>query len=375
MKIRMLRDLFPVTAERIYLNNAAESPLHLRMKERLEEYYRIASVAPEKKPVGRRKLRLLLAGLFGGAPEEYALVPSTGIGLGLTASGFSWKPGDNVVVPADEHWNNSFPWLALKARGVQVRLIPFGADYRICPERLAGQIDKRTRVVAVAAVRFDSGFRTDLKKIAAAAHAAGALFVVDGIQAAGVVPLNVDEDGIDVLSAAGFKWLLGPPGTGFLYVRKSAQAAIRPVLPGMFAAEGEARNAIRYYPDARRYETGTIAYPLFHAWTAGLELVRELGVPAIHARVLKLTGRIIDGLNGRKVRVVSPVARKSERSAILSCSTGSRRGDKALTALLAKNNIIVSLRDGRCRVSPNFFNTEEEIDRFLEIATGRLPAI
>ena len=137
------------------------------------------------------------------------------------------------------------------------------------------------------------------------AHEHGALFVVDGVQAAGVVPLHVDEDGIDVLAGAGFKWLLGLHGTGYLFVRRSAWDRIRPVLPGMFAAEDDLRE-LRWLPTAQRYETGSLSYALFHAWTAGLDLILELGVPAIHERVLSLTARLIDGLRTRGLSVVTP---------------------------------------------------------------------
>ena len=154
------------------------------------------------------------------------------------------------------------------------------------------------------------GFRADLAALSRAAHQRGALLVVDGVQAAGVVPLNVDEDGIDILAGAGFKWLLGLHGTGYLFVRRSAWDRIRPVLPGMFAAEDDLRE-LRWLPTAQRYETGSLSYALFHAWTAGLDLILELGVPAIHERILSLTTRLIDGLRARGLSVVSPAAQRA----------------------------------------------------------------
>jgi len=161
------------------------------------------------------------------------------VGLGLVAAGYAWAPGDNLVMFAGEHWNNTFPWLALRQQGVEVRVFPLDAHQRMDPERLAQAVDPRTRLVTVSAVRHSTGYRADLKRLGRIAHDTGALFVVDSIQAAGVLPLNVEDDAIDVLASGSFTWLLGLPGTGFLYVREGVWDRIRPVMPGMFAAEDD----------------------------------------------------------------------------------------------------------------------------------------
>ncbi|MGE5199772.1 MAG: aminotransferase class V-fold PLP-dependent enzyme [Rhodospirillaceae bacterium] len=364
MDVAGLRPLFPVTERMAFLNNAAESPLSLPVRRRLNEYLDRAAWSPDNRPPARHPVRPLLSRLLGGAPDEYALVTSTGVGLGLAAAGYVWAPGDNVVVPAEEHWNNTFPWLALRSRGVDVRVVPLDADERLNPDRVADHVDGRTRMVAVAAVRHLTGFRADLRRLSGIARGRGALFVVDGVQAAGVVPLNVDDDGIDVLACAGFKWLLGLHGTGFMYVRKSAWDRIHPVLPGMFAAEDDLHE-LRWRPGAQRYETGALSYALFHAWTAGLEMLLDIGVPAIHDRVLNLTSRLIDGLRARNLTLVTPAARPEERSAIVTFSADSPEANLAHHARLSERGIGISLRAGRCRVSPGFYNTEDEIDRLL----------
>ena len=134
----------------------------------------------------------------------------------------------------------------------------------------------------------------------------------------------------------------------------------------MFAAELNTRE-LHYHKDARRYETGTIAYSLFHSWIAGLNILKETGISSIHSRILELTDHIIAGLQQRSIEIASPVAKVSERSAILSFTLGSVEKNKALHDKLIANGVIVALRDGRIRVSPNFYNTEEEIDRFLSL--------
>ncbi len=365
MDISTLRALFPVTEKAVYLNNAVEAPLNLRTRQKLDHYLALASEAPHKRPSVRTPVRASLSMLLGGKHDDYALVTSTGVGVGLVAAGYNWQPGDNVVLPAEEHWNNTFPWKALYARGVEVRLAPVGEDQRIDPAAVAALVDDKTRIVASAAVRFNTGFRSDLKRLSTIAHAYNALFMVDGIQGAGMVPINVEEDGIDILACGGFKWLLGLHGSGFLYVNDQAQEKISPLLPGIFAAKDNSR-ALDYYPDARRYETGAIAYGLFYAWTAGLELLKDVGVSNIYARALKLTDRLIAGLRAKNLVIASPIENPCDRSAIVSFSVGSPLANQKLYERLLSQDIVVAFRDGRIRVSPNFFNTEADIDQLLQ---------
>jgi selenocysteine lyase/cysteine desulfurase len=134
----------------------------------------------------------------------------------------------------------------------------------------------------------------------------------------------------------------------------------------MSAAEHDFRE-LNFHRDARRYETGTMAYSLFHAWIAGLDLLREVGVDNISNRVLELTDRIIAGLRSKDIAIVSPLERKSERSAILAFTLGTEDSNRALHDHLKTNNILTALRDGHVRVSPNFFNTANEIDQFIDL--------
>ena len=364
MDIEKTRDLFPVTERYIFLNNAAESPLNLKVKAKIDEYLDLALYSPQDKPSVREDVREKLSELLGGNPSEYALTTSTGLGISMVASGFKWKEGDNVVVPNNEHWNNSFPWRALKEKGVDVRFVHPDENNRVKPEDVEALTDRNTRIVSIAAVSFNSGFRADLKSISHIAHDKGALFVVDGIQGAGVVPINVEDDNIDILSSAGFKWLLGMPGTGFLYVNKNIQELITPTLPGMFAADLYSDD-LEYYPDARRFETGSIAYSLFYGWNGGLDILKEIGIENIYKRILLLTDQIIYGLQSKNIEIKSPIDKISERSSIIIFNLGSEEANKILYKKLLENNIVVTLRDSLIRISPSFYNTKEEIDKFL----------
>ncbi|MFZ5828351.1 MAG: aminotransferase class V-fold PLP-dependent enzyme [Bacillota bacterium] len=363
------RSQFPVTERMLFLNHASESPVSLPVRRRIDEYLQIATGDPDSAPISLDRLKALLAQLLGGSPAEYAAMPNTGTGINTVALGIDWKPGDNVVLPAQEFPANLYPWLALRDRGVEVRIVPLEKNLRIDPARVAERVDARTRVLSVSAVEYLSGFRNDLPRLSALAHAQGALFVVDGIQAAGALPLNVDADGIDVLAAGGYKWLLGPIGTGFCYFRRSAWERIRPVLPGaMSSVEGpeDPEGAFTLWDHAGRYETGCMPFSLLYGWTAGLEMLLEAGVENIAAQIRMLTDRLIAGLQIKGIQIASPVGRKTERSGIISFTLGSPEANQALVRRLHQEQIVISFRGGRCRVSPHFYNTAADIDRLLE---------
>jgi selenocysteine lyase/cysteine desulfurase len=366
MNIEQVRSLFPVTKEAVYLNSASQCPLNTLVSDRLQGYLKTEVNPVGKKSFDRRNVRVLLSRLLGGAPEEYALVTSTGVGLGIVAQGLNLKAGDNIVVPEREHWNNSFPWLQLQEKGVEVRFAKVNEDNSIDPKAIGKLIDDKTRGVAIAAVRFNSGFRPNLAAIGKIAHEKNALFVVDAAQGAGMVPINVEEDQIDVMAGCGFKWLLGLHGTGFLYVSKRVVTMIDPVLPGMYAAE-KRYDDLSLHEDSRKFETGTIAYALFNAWSAGLELLLDIGIKNIYEKALENTDSLIYGLEDKGYNIVTPTRKREERTAIVHFNTGSLDVTKALYEKLREENVLVTLQAENIRVSPNFFNVDKEIKAFLDL--------
>lgn len=366
MNIEQIRSLFPVTQEAIYLNNASQAPLNTLVNDRLQMHLRKESFLLGKKAFNRNNIRVLLAKLLGGSSEEYALVTSTGVGVGIVAQGLNLKNGENIVLPEREHWNNTFPWLQLEKRGVEIRFAKLNSDNSIDPEAFEKLIDHKTRVVAIAAVRFNSGFRPNLAAIGKMAHDKEALFMVDVAQAAGMIPIDIEKDQIDIMAGCGFKWLLGMHGTGFLYVSSKVMEMIEPVLPGMFAAESQ-HDKLVYFDDIRKFETGTMAYSLFDAWTAGLELLQDIGIDNIYSKALENTDMLIAGLHEKGYQIVSPTKNREERSAIVHFTTASNQTTKALFEKLLAERVLVTLQAKNIRVSPNFFNTKDEIRWFLDL--------
>jgi selenocysteine lyase/cysteine desulfurase len=359
-----IRALFPITQRQLFLMNAALSPLNTRSRQALDDYLHWSAVDPGQRPEVREPVRESLARLLGGASADYAIMTSTGSGISLVAAGLNWQSGDNVVIPAGEHWNSTFPWLNLENRGVAVRFVSPDSCGRVQIEDVASRVDSRTRVICATAVRFDNGFRHNIRALADLAHSHGALLVVDGTQCAGASTIDVLDDGIDVLAGAGFKWLLGLAGTGYLYVNARARDAIAPVSPGMFAAEHSFTD-LNFHDDARRYETGTVAHSLLHGWSAGLKLLTEIGIENVAKRNLQLTDRLIAGLSDLGFRILSPVDQTEERSAIVAVTAGDREANRVVFNRWSDAGIKVTMRKDILRISPNFFNTDEEIDALL----------
>ena len=366
MNFKEIRSQFPITNSALYLNSASQSPLNNLVYEKLQSFLKIELNPLGKKAFDRNSIKILLASLLGGLPEEYALITSTGVGMGIVAQGIDFKPGDNVVLPEKEHWNNTFPWLQLEKKGVEIRFVKLSDDNSFHADDFRKMVDDKTRVVALAAVRYNSGFKPNLAEIGQIAHEKGAIFVVDVAQAAGMIPINVEKDHIDVMSGCGFKWLLGMHGTGFLYVNKRIIHKVNPSMPGMYAAEHN-YHKLNFHHDSRKFETGTIAYSLFHSWSAGLDLLLNIGVKNIYEIVLQNTDVLIEGLQKKGYQLISPIKNRQDRTAIVHFNTGDINTTKTIFEELTNKGVLITLQGSNIRVSPNFFNTNEEISKFLKL--------
>ena len=237
-----LRALFPVTGKYAYLNTAAVGPLSTCARNAMRR------LASDQCAHGAAhyaawfaeydRCRESAARLLGASPDEIALVANTSAGISTVAQGLRAGPGDNVVIPEAEFPANVYPWMALP--GVEVRRVP-KRDGRILAEDVAAAADGRTAAVSVSFVDWLTGHRTDLRAVGEAAHAAGALFVVDAIQGLGALPLDVKACGVDALAADGHKWICGPEGAGILYVRREARERIAPTRPSWLSVRNPTR--------------------------------------------------------------------------------------------------------------------------------------
>jgi len=312
------------------------------------------------------RYRAAAGALIGARGEEIALLRNTGDGATIVARGLDLGPGDIIVTNRNEFGANAYPWLALAEHGVDVRFVNAPQE-RMTPDVLAAQMDSRVKVVAVSWVTFDDGYRHDLAALAEVAHAHGAIFAVDAIQALGAFPLDVAASGIDVLYAGGAKWLMALQGVSLLYVRAALLDRIATRLAG-WRSVADIWDFLSYdqpwAPDASRYEGGTPNIAGALSLATSIAVLREAGAAAIADHVLALTDRLVEGLHRRDLIVDSPRGPQISSGIV---RFRPRAGDPlALGRRLAAAGIVTTNRTTGIRVAPHGYNTEAEIDALLD---------
>jgi len=365
------RSYFPVASELVYLNHAGVAPISTRVEEAVRRYlaeatrrgafdYARAYDAEIERVRGRAAL------LLGASPDEVAFVKNTTEGLGLVAAGLEWQPGDQVVSCDLEYPSNVYPWWSLSDRGVETVMLR-AENGRLAIERIEEAFrSARVRVLALSSVEFGSGQRHDLEAIGRLCQERGVLFCVDAIQSLGCLPIDVVRQHIDFLAADGHKWLLSVEGCGVFYCARRALELVRPRVVG-WRSVVDNENFDTYHtelqPGAGRFEEGTPNTAGIFALGAAIDLILELGIDAIAARVLALTDRLAEGLRERGAVCLSPRG-LDEASGIVSFRLPDEPVERTAARLRARRIFVVARRGG-VRASPHFWNDEAEVDRLL----------
>ena len=365
-----VRDEFPVTRNYNFQNHAATAPMSRRAADAARQYLaeseENASVRDEFYKHADR-VRAQIALLINANPDEVTFVKNTSEGLSLVANGLSWQNGDNVVTTNVEFPANVYPWQALRARGVQVRMV-FEEDGRIPLERLIEAIDNRTRLVTISSVQYASGFRTDLATLGEYCQSKGVLLCVDAIQSLGVFPIDVQAMNIDFLAADGHKWLCAPEGAGVFFVRKELQGHLHPTSIGWLSmknAHDFGRYQFEFADSARRYDSGSYNLPGIYGLGGAVTLALEIGIENIAERVIALTDRLTAGLREKGYRVVSSRS-PAEASGIVAFFSDLHDLDEIQRHLQVEHRIVIAVRSGRLRASPHCYNNEREIDQLID---------
>jgi selenocysteine lyase/cysteine desulfurase len=342
------------------LQHAIELKCH---PERLEapEYFRL----PER-------VRRLAAGLIGADPAEIALTNSATQGIGIVAAGLGLAAGDEVVVASRNFPANLFTWLHLRRRGVRVQVVKPAGDL-IPVEEVARALTPRTRVLALDWVSYTGGTRIDLATFGELVHRQGGIFVVDATQGVGALELEVHALPVDVLAVAAYKWLLGPYGTGFVYIRSAIQEDLDLPVVNWMSVEGAEdfdalpTDAFTLPRAARIFDVPeTPNFINLYALEASLEFIAQVGVRTVTEHCGHLLDLLAEGLRGRGC-VLSDSAKAEHRSTILGFQAGSLETTARLHRQLRANQVAVSLRHGWIRVSPYLYNTEGDIERLLSV--------
>jgi len=361
MNVLKVRKDFPVTRDVVFFDVANHSPPSMPVRKAIRAYLtdwdRLARRGDERVEEANQSF----ARLIGAKPEEVACQPNTSMGLTTVAEAVGLERGMNVVVNDLENPANLYPWMNQRWKGVDIRIVR-GVGGEVRTGDVEAAVDDKTRVLAISHVEWLTGARHDLKAMAEIAHDHSAFLVVDGIQSAGSLQVDVKRDDVDFFACGSYKWLLGPSGAGFLYARKELVNNLKPNLFGYRAVEQHSLEEPRLKASAKRFEFGEPSYLSFVGTKAAIDMILRLGPKNIEERVLQLSGMLMDGLLESGVEVASPTDR-ALRSGIVSFQT---EDTKILYDSLIGAGFMVSLRRAGIRVSPDFYNTEEEVTLFLE---------
>jgi len=362
------RKEFPVCEKWVYLNHAGVGPTSMRVRRAvagwLDNLTARGNLDEEEWERLAEDCRARFARLIHASADEITFVRNTSHGLSLVAEGLEWHEGDRIAVATElEYPSNVYPWLHLAGRGVEVDSIEASAG-AVTAAAVEAVLQPRTKLVAVSSAQFATGAVTDLEAVGSLCRDRGLLLCVDGIQTLGALDIDVKKVGIHFLPADSHKWLLGMSGIGALFVDREVIDRMRPVLVGWKSTtDGWNFDRIHFelLPDARKFEEGSPPYALIAGLNAALGLIEEVGVPAIERHNGALIDRLASGL-GELGAELTP--RSVERRHILTFTHRGRDGQE-IVSRLGEQGFVLSHRRGRVRVSPHFYNTEEEVDRFV----------
>jgi cysteine desulfurase / selenocysteine lyase len=369
------RHEFPVADGQVFLGHAAVCALPRRVAEAVAHYALNVTHGDQEALLPAlqiHKSRELAARLLNAKPEEIAFVGPTTLALGYVANGLSWRKRDNILIYHDDYPSNVYPWMALAERGVEVRLLNVRELGKIRSIDVQGQVDENTKLVALASCHFVSGWRINLPAIGKMLRQRNILFCVDGIQTLGAFPTTVEH--IDFLAADAHKWLLGPCAAGIFYVRKELHEVLKPTVLGwnnVRCPNYVAQEEIKLRSGAHRYEAGTDNLLGLVGLNAAMEMLLDVGIDNIAAELLRKRAWVVPAIEARGYTVLHAQAPAENASAII---TFLRPGEdmSELHQKLTAAKLLTSLRTDRSgqnyiRLSPHFYNTDEELQRVVEM--------
>lgn len=372
------REQFPAARDRIFMAHAAVTAVPTVAIEAMKRFNEASSTGElDYSEVLLRdmdEIRESCARLIGAKPREVALLGPTSLGLSLVARGLDWQPGDEIICHREDYPANVYPWMDLERLGVTVIQLEPERPGEITPDLVESHLSDRTRLVALASCHFLSGYRIDVTEIGRRVHARDALFCLDAIQTVGAFPTTVEE--VDFLSADAHKWMLGPMTAGLFYVAEAHFDRLRPSLLGAWNVKCPqfiCRDEINFEPGGRRYEPGVLNASGLHGMRASIDLLQDgVGIERVAERLLAQKDQLVAGLKSRGYRVVGPESGPTA-SGITTLTHDDADQVVALGRRWQENGVVFSPRQDRAgrsylRLSPHFYNTDEEIDRVLNLS-------
>ena len=363
------RSEFEICKQFVFLDHAAQSPTHQRMVTRVNEYLSDSTFYNHYEMRWldyAESVRNYAARLVRTTPKSIAFVNNVTMGACIVANGVKIIKGDNIVVPANQFPANVYPWLNLQGRGIEVRLVKLPRN-ESCYDILFKSVDTKTRLIAISLVEYDDGFRHNLKLVSDFCRNQNILLFVDAVQGLGALQFSVQKVPVDFLAVSGHKWLLGPTGQGFLYIRPEHLSSIYILLRGWLSVENpwDFHNYSQSFKSSTtQIEGGTANLMGISALGAGLEMILEADPKKIEAQVLSLTSFLAKRLSDKGYRLTTNLQERY-RSGILSFQHP-RISSKEISQSLSSHNVQVSERNDKIRVSPHFYNTVDDINALID---------
>ena len=381
MSWREFRRLYPITSRLAYLNNASMGPLPSPVRQALEAHmdrwqheHLSASIGIDHSEA----LREAAARFISATPGEIALTGGVTDGLFRAVSLVRPAAGENVVLPANEFPSAVYPWRRFEKGGVQLRFAG-PREGPVTEEHLMGAADEATRVICASLVSFADGTRLDIAALSEFCLSRSIVLVVDAMQAAGAIVVDVARAPVDFLAFGPVKWIPAPVGAGVLYVRKGWEdKAEGRWLGWRSVARTGLQDLLDYdlppYSGARRLDGGSPAIMSHVGLEAALGLLQEAGLDRIEQRVVRLAGQVATLLGEEGFMNVGP-AEEGRRAGIVVCDPPAPAGSSharsrsvqtrtaGIVAGLAEDGVIVAERNGRIRISAHAFNDENDLDR------------
>ena len=386
--IAAAREQFPGARRWTYFETSARGLLPLGARDAVLRYFdghMLEGGDKDSMFEAIERVRRKFARLIHAHPDEIAIVKNVSEGINAIVTSLQWQRGDNAVICTEiEHPNSVYALYNMRDRyGVEVRSVAPTADYANPVQGIADAIDAKTRVVIVSSVTFTTGARTDLDAIGRLCRTRNVLLLVDGAQSVGALEFDVRATPVDAMTVGASKYLCGPYGFGFLYVRRERAETMQPGSLARYgvdlgaAHEGEqGGSAYKLMPGARRFEVGSYNYAGANAVEVSLDLLAGIGVPAIEQHVLNLARLFTEALRALGLPVLSGREIQHFSQVVL---VGQPAPDAATAALvqdlhdyLLGNRVKASLRHGRLRFSFHFYNTEAEVNHVVALLRERV---
>ena len=304
-----------------------------------------------------------IAPLIGAGPGEISLHQNVTLTQAVISSCFDFRgPRNKIVMVELEFPSIQYFYHEQQRLGARVEVIPTPDHIRIDLDKLLAAIDETTLLVPISQVLFRSSYIVDARAIVERAHRVGAHVILDAFQAAGTIPLDVRGLGVDFAVGGVLKWLCGGPGVAYLYVREDLRSKLRPALTGWMAHRNPfafETGAIDPCNDSFRYLNGTPHIPALYACQPGLEILNKIGIVAIREKSVRMTAGLIEGARSRGWRVNTP-ENPVERAGTVSVECP--HANEVCRELLARDILVDYRPKAGVRISPHFYNREDECD-------------